>query len=141
MIKLAASDAEIQACLPVMRQLRPHLIADRFVPLVRQMQSEGFQLAMAQAENQVVAVAGFRITTNLHHGKNLYVDDLVTDAACRSQGYGEEMVAWLEAFGKVQGCVTLHLDSGCQRDQAHKFYFSQGFTIASFHFVKSLVGA
>ncbi|UTA49052.1 GNAT family N-acetyltransferase [Simiduia sp. 21SJ11W-1] len=139
MIKLATSDADIQACYSVMRQLRPQLIAERFVSCIRQMQAEGFQLAMAQAEGAVVAVAGFRVSTNLHLGKNLYVDDLVTDSRVRSQGYGEELVAWLEAFGKVQGCVALHLDSGAQRDQAHKFYFAQGFTITSFHFVKSLV--
>lgn len=139
MIKLATTEADIQACYEVLRQLRPQLIAERFVGQIRLMQSEGYQLAMAQFEGQVVAVAGFRVTTNLHLGKNLYVDDLVTDQRVRSQGYGEELVAWLEAFGKVQGCVNLHLDSGCQRDQAHKFYFAQGFSITSFHFVKSLV--
>jgi ribosomal protein S18 acetylase RimI-like enzyme len=138
-IKLANSDADILACFPVMHQLRPHLVEKRFVALVRQMQTEGFQMAMAQADGRVVAVAGFRLSTNLHKGKNLYVDDLVTDSGCRSQGYGEEMLAWLEAYARVHDCLVLHLDSGSQREQAHKFYFAQGFTITSFHFVKPLV--
>lgn len=139
MIKLAVTDSDIQACFPVMQQLRPQLVAARFVALVRQMETEGYQLAMAQADGQVVAVAGFRVSVNLHLGKNLYVDDLVTDGAVRSQGYGEEMLAWLEAYARVQNCLAVHLDSGTQREQAHKFYFAQGFTITSFHFVKSLI--
>ena len=138
MIKLATSDKDIAACLPVMLQLRPNLVANRFVAQVHQMQKEGFLLALQQVDDQVVAVAGFRIATNLHLGRYMYVDDLVTDSAVRSQGYGEEMLAWLEAYARVQGCQYLHLDSGTQRTQAHKFYFAQGMTISSFHFIKPL---
>lgn len=139
MIKLATTDNEIQVCYPVMAQLRPHLLANRFVTTVRQMQKEGYLLAMLQVEEQVAAVAGFRVATNLHLGRYLYVDDLVTDGTMRSQGYGEEMLAWLEAYARVQGCAYLHLDSGTQRAQAHKFYFAQGMTISSYHFLKPLV--
>lgn len=32
----------------------------------------------------------------------------------------------------------LHLDSGTHRGRAHKFYFDQGFTIASYHFSEAL---
>lgn len=139
MIKLAVTDEEIMSCFRVLIQLRPNLVAGRFLKQVRHMQSEGFQLALLQDQGQVVAVAGFRVLSNLFMGKNLYVDDLITDAANRSKGYGEEMVAWLEAYARVQGCLVLHLDSGTQRQQAHKFYFAQGFPITSFHFAKSLV--
>ncbi|MDN3640551.1 GNAT family N-acetyltransferase [Simiduia curdlanivorans] len=139
MIKLAVTDAEILSCFPVLVQLRPKLVRGRFLKQVRQMQTEGFQMAFLQDEGRVVAVAGFRVSSNLFMGKNLYVDDLITDAEHRSKGYGEEMIAWLEAFARVQGCLVLHLDSGTQRQQAHKFYFAQGFPITSFHFSKPLV--
>ncbi|BFM12429.1 GNAT family N-acetyltransferase [Simiduia litorea] len=139
MIKLAVTDAEIMSCFPVLEQLRPKLVKGRFLKQVRQMQAEGFQLAFLQDEGCVVAAAGFRVSSNLFMGKNLYVDDLITDAKHRSKGFGEEMIAWLEAFARVQGCHVLHLDSGTQRQQAHKFYFAQGFPITSFHFAKALI--
>ncbi len=57
-IAFATSDAEIAACFPVMRQLRPHLAEDDFVPRVRRMQGQGFQLAYARDAGAVVVVAG-----------------------------------------------------------------------------------
>lgn len=137
-ICLAQSDQAIADCFAVMSQLRPHLQPAHFVATVRQMQAEGFQLACGLDQGRVVAVAGFRVSTNLHLGKNLYVDDLVTDPERRSEGYGGQLLAWLEALARQQDCRSLHLDSGCQRQQAHKFYFAQGMTITSFHFVKPL---
>lgn len=137
-ISLAQSDQAIADCYGVMAQLRPHLKQQEFVATIHRMQAEGFQLAAVREQGRVVAVAGFRVASNLHLGKNLYVDDLVTDEAARSRGHGEQLLAWLEAQARAQGCTTLHLDSGCHRAQAHKFYFAQGMTISSFHFIKPL---
>ncbi len=54
----------------------------------------------------------------LSSGKTLYVDDLVTDAAARSQGYGEAMLQWLIALAREAGCDTFssrlgHAAAGC----------------------------
>ena len=123
-----------------MAELRPLLQEATFLDTVRAMMDEGYQMAYLEAaDNHVVAVAGFRIYTNLFMGKHLYVDDLVTASNVRSQGYGEKMVQWLRSYGKAADCNVLHLDSGTHRGQAHKFYFQQGFSIASYHFSESLV--
>ena len=71
-------------------------------------------------------------------GKNLYVDDLVTTSKARSMAYGEKLMAWLQEEATKESCQVFHLDSGTHRGQAHKFYFQQGLTIASYHFSKSL---
>ncbi len=138
--KLALADEEITSCFAVMAELRTHLEEATFLDTVRAMMDEGYQLAYIEADNQrVVAVAGFRIYTNLFMGKHLYVDDLVTAADVRSQGYGEKLIRWLRSYAKAADCNVLHLDSGTHRGQAHKFYFQQGFVIASYHFSESLV--
>jgi GNAT superfamily N-acetyltransferase len=134
----ASTDEEIQSCFSVMAELRPHLDRVEFVPLVRAMEDEGFQLAFIKHDGEVVAAAGYRINTNLFMGKHLYVDDLVTSSAFRSQGFGEAMIIWLRDLAKSSGCRWFHLDSGTQRAGAHKFYFKQGFTIASYHFSEKL---
>jgi GNAT superfamily N-acetyltransferase len=102
------------------------------------MQVDGFKLAFTQKEGEIVAVAGYRIYTNLYMGKHCYVDDLVTAQAHRSKGYGEEMVNWLRGQARQADCQYFHLDSGTHRGQAHRFYFAQGFTIASYHFSEEL---
>ncbi|MFV2058018.1 MAG: GNAT family N-acetyltransferase [Thiohalomonadales bacterium] len=137
-ITLAKSDSEIERCFEVMSQLRTHLVKDAFLTTVRQMESQGYRLAYIEYQASIVAVAGYRIYTNLFMGKHLYVDDLVTRNHVRSQGYGERMVQWLRNEALKEKCNYFHLDSGTHRNDAHKFYFKQGFSIASFHFSEKL---
>ncbi len=62
------------------------------------------------------------------------MDDLVTDAAGRSQGFGKKLFDWIAAQAREAGCEQLHLDSGVQRFEAHRFYLTQRMVIASHHF-------
>ena len=135
------NDDDLRAVWPVMAQLRPHLDRDAFVDLCRVQFGEGFRL-VAVFEGEVCrALAGFRIQHYLHRGKNLYVDDLITDAAMRGRGYGKVLLNWLKAEARNTGCGNLHLDSGVQRPEAHAFYFSQGLRITSYHFAVDLGGS
>lgn len=137
-IKLAETDAEIEQCFPVMVQLRPHLTLAAFLKRIHIQREEGYQLAFVEDEGRVTAVAGFRIMEMLAHGRTLYVDDLVTDEACRSKGYGDMLMDWLTEFARVEECVELQLDSGVQRFRAHAFYFRKGMHISSYHFARKL---
>ena len=132
-VRLATSIAEIQRCLPAILQLRPHLQANSFVRQVQEQKSTGYQLAYLQANN-IVGVAGFNLAQNLAWGKHLYVADLVIDANRRSQGYGEILFSWLVEYAKSNNCQQLHLDSGVQRFNAHRFYLRQKMNISSHHF-------
>ena len=138
MPRIAISDTEILNCFDTVAELRPHLKKDQFLATVREMEKGGYQLLYIEDDSAVVAVAGFRIARNLHMGKHLYVDDLVTAESQRSKGYGETLVRWLRELAIKEGCTYLHLDSGTHRGRAHKFYFEQGFTIASYHFSEEL---
>jgi GNAT superfamily N-acetyltransferase len=134
-IRIATTDAEIAACFPVMRALRPHIAEDQFISRVRSQENTGYRLAFFQRPEEVVAVAGFRVGENLAWGRFLYVDDLVTLPPQRSQGHGAALLSWLKDYAAKEGCLQLHLDSGIQRVDAHRFYEREGMTMASFHFV------
>jgi len=138
MPKVAITDSEINRCFEAMAELRPHLIKDDFVSTVREMEKSDYNLLYIEEDSTVVAVAGYLIALNLFMGKHLYVDDLVTAGDKRSKGYGEKLISWLRDLAKEEGCSYLHLDSGTHRGRAHKFYFEQGFTIASYHFSEKL---
>lgn len=137
-IRLAETDSDIARCFAVMQQLRPHLLAADFVPRVRRMRGEGFHLALLEDDGVVRAVAGFRYYEKLFSGKNLYVDDLVTDPTQRSRGHGRALLAWLAEQARAHGCDQLELDSGVQRADAHRFYFRERMKISSYHFVVAL---
>jgi GNAT superfamily N-acetyltransferase len=135
-IRVAESEADVRRCFPVMHQLRPHVDEARYIELVlRMMQTDGFRIAFVEDNAAVTAVAGYRFMEMLYsNGRVLYVDDLVTDQALRSRGYGQLLLDWLMGHARTNGCVALTLDSGVQRYDAHRFYFSQRMHISSYHF-------
>jgi GNAT superfamily N-acetyltransferase len=134
MVEKVETDAAIAACYDVMAELRPHVSREEFLPVVHALRDDGLLLACIRAEGRVVAVAGYRISTNLFYGKHLYVDDLVTADSERSKGYGKELLAWLRALAVENDCDAFHLDSGVQRKRAHEFYLREGLELNSYHF-------
>jgi len=137
-IGIAKTDEEIIRCYETMSQLRPHIKKDDFLPRVRGQEKNGYRLAFIEDKDQVVSVAGFRITETLAWGKFLYVDDLVTDENQRSKGYGDKLIDRLMEHAKENQCHEFHLDSGVQRFSAHRFYFRKNLTISGYHFERIL---
>ena len=137
-IKLAQTDAEKLACFPVMRELRTHLEEADFLPQLKRLEAQDYQLAYVEDKGQVVAVAGFWLSEALAYGKYMHVYDLVTSSAARSKGYSKALMDYLKDLAREAGCAQLHLDSGVQRFRAHKFYLREGFIIASHHFQQVL---
>lgn len=137
-IKLAKSDVEIALCFPVVHELRPHVEEGAFVSRVRRQEASGYRLAYVLVGGEAVAVAGYRVGENLAWGRFLYVDDLVTRSSQRSRGYGAALLSWVMDFAAKAGCEQVHLDSGIQRTEAHRFYEGEGMERASVHFRKVL---
>ncbi|UJB68659.1 GNAT family N-acetyltransferase [Acaryochloris sp. 'Moss Beach'] len=137
-IQIATTDDQLRACYPVMVQLRTHLESQAFVIQAQRQMQCGYQLAYLSNSEGVCSVAGFRISESLSWGRFLYVDDLITDAQMRSQNYGHQLLDWLIQYARQQDCAQLHLDSGLQRLDAHRFYQREGLQISSYHFVLKL---
>jgi GNAT superfamily N-acetyltransferase len=135
LVQKVTTDKQIAATREVMRQLRPKLSPDDYLTTVKRMQqNDGYRLAAVFDKGVVRAVAGYRFMEMLYSGRILYVDDLSTDGQQRSKGYGKLLLDWLKAEAKAHGCEQLHLDSGVQRERAHRFYFREGLTICCYHF-------
>jgi GNAT superfamily N-acetyltransferase len=137
-IALAETDEQIAATFAVMQQLRTQLVAEEYVALVRRLQERGYLLAFLEEGGRIAAAAGFKLARSLAWGDFVYVDDLVTDDAARSSGHGRALLAWVSDYGKARGCRQLHLDSGVQRFDAHRFYLREGMDITCRHFCRSL---
>jgi GNAT superfamily N-acetyltransferase len=138
MVEHVETDDAIASCYDVMAELRPHVSREEFLPVVRAMQNDGLRLACIREGDRVVAVAGYRVSTNLFYGKHLYVDDLVTTESQRSKGHGKALLAWLRALAVADDCDAFQLDSGVQRQRAHQFDQREGLELSSYHFSERL---
>jgi GNAT superfamily N-acetyltransferase len=135
---IAKMDEEILAIYTLMKQLRPHLEEETYLSRIKQLQLEyGFKLIVIFENGEAKAAAGYRICDSLAWGKYLYVDDLITDQGSRSRGYANQLFEWLEEELKKNHCIGMHLDSGVQRHDAHRFYLNKKMKITCHHFEKS----
>ena len=137
-IALARTDQEIASCYPVMAELRPHVPPGEFLQRIkRQVAIAGYQLVYF-ADQEVKAVAGFRISECLAWGKFLYVDDLVSKSPDRAKGYGGALIDWLIDYARAERCDQFHLDSAVHRFDAHRLYIKKRMFIAGHHFAMLL---
>ena len=121
----------------VHRQLRTALPA-KYEAKMKRVFAGGARMCVAVEGTVVAGVAVYRIYENTFNGRQLYVDDLVTDEKRRSTGVGRALLSYLERKARDANLDNLALDSGTQRTQAHKFYFREGMVATAFHFGKKL---
>jgi GNAT superfamily N-acetyltransferase len=133
-IARATNSEQIDACFPVMAQLRPHLHRPAFVALVERLRaSTGFQLVYLEHDG-VKAVAGYRVSEWLAGGRYLEIEDLVASDAARSKGYGGLLFDWLVGVAKSEACDHIRLVSRLHRKAAHRFYERKGMTAEAYYF-------
>ena len=126
-LRQAEDDADIRACFPLMRQLRPHLAsADEFLARVRRQNAGGYRLLVAWEHGVPVALAGYRPAETLVRGGFLYVDDLVTAETARGYGLGARLLRALADQARAMGLPALVLDTGVDNLRAQRFYEREG---------------
>jgi GNAT superfamily N-acetyltransferase len=133
-IAIATTPAEIEACFPVMTQLRPKIPHEAFVSRVQELAAAtGLTLAYLD-DGGVKAVAGYRISDWLAGGRYLEIEDLVTADGARSRGYGGILFDWVVDLAKRDGCLQVRLVSHVRRVDAHRFYERKGMTREAYYF-------
>ncbi|MFN8356504.1 MAG: GNAT family N-acetyltransferase [Spirosomataceae bacterium] len=137
-VKLAKTVEDIQKCWEALLALRPHLQADTYVALVQSMMQEGYELAYIEADGKAQAAVGFRYLQFLFNGKHIYIDDLSTLPDSRGKGYGSALLDFVVELARSKGYKKVTLDSGYQRNDAHRLYLNKGFILASHHFSKQI---
>ncbi|SMF47925.1 Acetyltransferase (GNAT) family protein [Tistlia consotensis] len=128
-------EAEIAACFPLMRQLRPHLAsAEELAERWRRQAAEGYRLLGLWAEDTPLALAGYRLQENLVYGRFLYLDDLVTLEGARGRGHGARLIEHLKQEASRLGCARLVLDTPLDNVLGHRFYYRQGLLARALRF-------
>lgn len=97
-------------------------------------------LLVVEAGGRVVGTCVLYVLPNLSHGAARWgvIENVVVDAAERSHGYGEALMA--EAVRRAQdaGCYRVSLMSNLRRSDAHRFYERIGFEYSHAGFTQYL---
>jgi ribosomal protein S18 acetylase RimI-like enzyme len=138
-IRPAQSVVDLEACFPVMRELRAHLAdASELIERVVRQARQGYCLLAAWSGDTVVGAAGYRMQENLIRGRFCYVDDLVVAETHRRLGLGARLLDAVAERARADGCVRLTLDTALDNLLGQRFYFRYGMLPASLRFGMAL---
>jgi GNAT superfamily N-acetyltransferase len=138
-LRHAETDAEIAACFPVMRMLRPHLAtAEELCTRVRRQSEAGYRILAAWRGDEAVGLAGYRPQENLIRGPFCYVDDLVVRDDMRGSGLGARLLAEVGTEARARGMPWLVLDTAVDNALGQRFYFRFGMLPAALRFAMRL---
>lgn len=115
---------------PLMRQLREHLDEPKYLELITAAKAESnYRMIGLYDHDKCVGLMGYRVITDLVHGRHLYIDDLVTEESRRSQGIGEKLLAKSKELAAELGCERLRLCTGITNTRGMKFYERMGWEL------------
>lgn len=137
-IKQATEKEDFLKCWEVVHELRPNLDQEKYLTLILYMLDEGYRLIYIEENGKAVSFCGYRITTMLHRGRSVYIDDLCTLPEARGKGHGKALLNFVQNQAEKEELQSIHLDSGHHRHDAHRLYLNFGFKITSHHFAMEL---
>jgi GNAT superfamily N-acetyltransferase len=138
-LRHAETDAEIAACFPVMRMLRPHLAtAEELCTRVRRQAEAGYRILAAWYGEEAVGLAGYRPQENLIRGPFCYVDDLVVRDDIRGSGLGARLLTEVGIEARARGMPWMVLDTALDNALGQRFYFRFGMLPAALRFAMRL---
>jgi len=132
------NEADVDGCFRLFVILRPHLTPESFRERLAVQAKEGYAVVYIEHEGRIAAAAGCRVANFMAWGRVFYVDDLVSDPELRRAGLGGALLDWLIAEGKLRQCDEMHLDTGYQRQDAHRLYLRKGMLFAGHHMALKL---
>jgi GNAT superfamily N-acetyltransferase len=105
----------------------------------RGLESEADKYICAELNDKIIGFCALSIVNNFwQEGYIAYVYAMVVDDSYRSNGIGTSLLEKASIIAKLRGCKKLELDSGFQREKAHKFYEKVGFEKRAYLFSKDL---
>lgn len=133
------TQSELEHCFRVMKELRPHLDFETYLKIYGEShRADGYEIVAIESRGEILAVMGYRFLWDFVRGKHLYIDDLVTTEAARSQGMGAHMLRYAEEIAAQSECKSLRLCTGVENTLGIKFYERNGWMNRSLAFVKKL---
>lgn len=130
---------DLERFYPVMKELRKDLaLSDYLVICEMAKATSGYEMVAIEENRQILAVMGYRVLYDFVHGKHLYIDDLVSTEAHRSQGLGSKLLNYAENLAKELGCKGLRLCTGIENELGKKFYEREGWNLRAVVYKKKL---
>jgi len=92
-------------------------------------ETNNIKYMLAKENNDIIGLCYLCVFPNLtHNGKSLgYIGHLIVDKNYRQKGIGKKLMQKAIEYSKKSNCYKVIIQSGIEREGAHKFYEKLGF--------------
>lgn len=85
------------------------------------------------AGDELIGMSGLWILNKYYVGKHIEPDNVVILPAYRGKGIGQQLLKWMDDYGKAQGCVASELNCYVNNSEGLKFWLNNGYKVLGFH--------
>lgn len=128
----------LESILPLLQLINPTTEWSVLAERLEAMKSTDYQCLGVYDGDRLIGICGFWILIKFYVGKHIEPDNVVIHPDYRSQGIGEQMMAWIFDYGRQHGCIASELNVYVQNSPGIKFWMNQGYKILGFHMQKNL---
>jgi hypothetical protein len=129
--------SEIDIILPFMYELNTTTDTDLLEKRTREMaEQEHYECIGMFMGDKLIGICGLLHSIRHYVGKSAEPDHVFIKEEYRNRGLGSKMFAWIEDYLSKKNVEALELNTYTQNRKSHKFYYSEGYEIYGFHFVK-----
>ncbi|WP_049927149.1 GNAT family N-acetyltransferase [Halopiger goleimassiliensis] len=123
-VRRLEDEQERRAAVPILRQLWTD--ADP-AAVLEWTGADDYHCCGGFVDGDLVGVAGVLQGEFLHHTRHAWLYDLVIDDPRRGEGYGTELLEFVERWAAERDCEYVALASPQARGDVHDYYESRGY--------------
>ncbi len=124
--------------IPLLQVLNDKISVDVLQERLTEMVDRGYECVGAYDDDQLIGICGLWILTKYYVGRHLEPDNVIILPDYRGKNIGEEMMEWVYAYARSQGCVASELNCYTSNHGGQKFWSNEGYKILGFHYQKIL---
>lgn len=130
---------ELRSTLPLLRMLNNDTIPGEVLEeRMQEMQQHNYECVGVYDGARLIGISGVWVLNKYYVGKHIEPDNVMIHPDYRGKGVGEQMMQWVDEYGRSQGCIAAELNCYVSNDKGVRFWINQGYKILGFHFQKKL---
>lgn len=136
-VKRLTNEQEWRKFYPVVEDFWPAEDANEYVAYLRRMTDQGYE-PFGMYTDEAVSFAGLYMLHCPWYDEFAWLLDLVTRPDRRGEGHGSVLYNEVKNWALEQGCETIVLASGADRERTHEFYERHNYEMTEYWFERPL---
>jgi len=139
MISIALiNNHDIHIIIALLMELNPAIGQSVLNDRLQDMVASGYKCVGVYDDDTLIGISGLWILVKYYIGKHFEMDNVYIKPQYRNAGIGKALIAWVDAYGKEQGCVGGEINCYVGNTEAHRFWERSGYEKIAFHFQKKI---